>query len=77
MQLNLDLGIKRAVHNERGIEGKKMGLFFSHSKKGPVFEHFTKYGSATKFVINTITSTPVIPRLWNAFDLLTFINFAG
>ena len=51
MQLSLDLGIKRAVHHERSVAGKKMGLFFSHSKKGPVFEHFTKYGPVTIFVI--------------------------
>jgi hypothetical protein len=63
MQLNLDPGIKMAVHHERGVAGKKMGLFFSHSKKGPVFEHFTKYGYATKFVINAITSTPA-SKLW-------------
>jgi len=40
-----------AVPYERDIEGKKMVLFFSQSKKGPVFKHFTKYGSVTKFVI--------------------------
>jgi len=42
------------VPYERHIEGKKMVLFFSQSKKGPVFEHFTKYGSVTKFAITTL-----------------------
>ena len=90
MQLNLDLGIKMAVHHERHIEGKKMGLFFSHSKKGPVFEHFRKYGTVTKFVLllyyelplfrlvlRQISVVDLIKGTLTITDCLTFMNFAG
>lgn len=67
MQLSLD---QRAVHHERSVAGKKMGLFFSHSKKGPVFEHYKKCGNVTKFVVMPLRALVC----YSETDLLTFIN---
>jgi hypothetical protein len=39
--------------NKRKAEGKKMVLFFSQSKKGPVSEHPMKCASVTKFVLSS------------------------
>jgi hypothetical protein len=38
---------------KRKAEGKKMGLFISQSKKGPVSEHPRKCASVTKFVLSS------------------------
>lgn len=44
-------GSTEEIRANQKNEGKKTGVFFSHSKKGPVFEQYRLSTFVTKFVV--------------------------